>query len=129
MARTAAGLPAGIRLSDHISLGVIARTFPLDRVQQVLAETAKASERDLPAHVMVYYVIALALYTSASTREVLRCLLEGLRWLWGAEAVRVAGKSGISQARTRLGAEPLRRLHDQLVRPVATRPTRGAWSA
>ena len=36
----------------------------------------------------------------ASTREVLRCLLEGLRWLWGAEAVRVAGKSGITQART-----------------------------
>ena len=68
MARTAAGLPAGLRLSDHISLGVIARTFPLDRVQQVLAETAKASERDLPAHVMVYDVIAPALYTSASTR-------------------------------------------------------------
>jgi Insertion element 4 transposase N-terminal/Transposase DDE domain len=129
MARAAAGLPAGIRLSDHISLGVIARAVPLDRVQQVLAETGKASERerDLPAYIMVYYVIALALYMSASTREVLRCLLEGLRWLWGAEAVRIAGKSGISQARTRLGAEPLRRLHDQLVRPVATRATRGAW--
>src|SRR3712207_9167842 len=114
MARAAAGLPAGIRLSDHISLGVIARSFPLDRVQQVLAEIDKASERerDLPAHVMVYYVIALALYTSASTREVLRCLLEGLRWLGGTDAVRVAGKSGISQARTRLGAEPLRRLHE-----------------
>jgi hypothetical protein len=100
MACAAAGPPAGIRLSDHISLGVIARTFSLDRVQQVLAETGKASEheRDLPAHVMIYYVIALALYMSASTREVLRCLLEGLRWLWGVEAVRVAGKSGISQA-------------------------------
>src|SRR3712207_2069379 len=129
MARAAAGLPAGIRLSDHISLGVIARSFPLDRVQQVLAETDKASERerDLPAHVMAHYVIALALYTSASTREVLRCLLEGLRWLGGTEAVRVAGKSGISQARTRLGAEPLRRLHDQLVRPGATPATKGAW--
>ncbi len=43
MARAAAGLPAGIRLSDHISLGVIARAVPLDRVQQVLAETGKAS--------------------------------------------------------------------------------------
>jgi hypothetical protein len=53
--------------------------------------------------------------------------LEGLRWLWGAEAVRVAGRSGISQARARLGAEPLRRLHDRLVRPMATRATRGAW--
>jgi transposase IS4-like protein len=83
MARTPAGLPAGIRLSDHISLGVIARVFPLDRVREVLAETGKASvrERDLPAQVMIYYAIALALYMGAGTREVLRCLLEGLRWL------------------------------------------------
>src|SRR5829696_86422 len=129
MARTPAGLPTGIRLSDHISLGVIARVFPLDRVREVLAETGRASERerDLPAHVIVYYAIAPALYAGSSTREVLRCLLEGLRWLWGAEAVRVAGKSGISQARTRLGAEPLCRLHDRVVRPMATRATRGAW--
>ncbi|MGH8922435.1 MAG: IS4 family transposase, partial [Actinomycetes bacterium] len=77
--------------------------------------------------VMVYYAIALALYMSVSTREVLRCLLEGLRWLWGAEAVRVAGKSGISQARTRLGEAPLRQLYEQVVHPVATRATKGAW--
>src|SRR5881275_2341317 len=125
MARAAAGLPAGIRLSDHISLGVIAKTFPLGQVRQVLAETGRASERqrDLPAHVMVYYAVALALYMDSGTREVLRCLLEGLRWLWGAEAVRVAGKSGISQARTRLGEAPLRRLYDQVVRPVLQLPT------
>src|SRR4051812_25437694 len=129
MARAAAGLPAGIRLSDHISLGVIAKTFPLDHVRQILAETGKASERerDLPAHVMVYYAVALALCMDSGTREVLRCLLEGLRWLWGAEAVRVAGKSGISQARSRLGEAPLRRLYDQVVRPVATSATKGAW--
>src|SRR4051794_10371606 len=129
MARAPAGLPAGIRVSDHISLGVIAKAFPIGEVRRALAETGRASERerDLPAHVMVYYAIALALYTTASTREVLRCLLEGLRWLWGAEAVRVAGKSGISQARTRLGADPLRRLYERLARPVATPATKGAW--
>src|SRR5436305_3199033 len=129
MARSPAGLPAGVRVSDHVSLGVIAKTFPLDQVRQVLAETGRASERerDLPAHVMVYYAIALALYTTSGTREVLRCLLEGLRWLWGAEAVRVAGKSGISQARTRLGAAPLRRRYERGVRPVATPATKGAW--
>lgn len=98
-------------------------------MQQILAETGKASERlrDLPAHVMIYYAIALALYMGSSTREVLRCLLEGLRWLWGAEAVKVAGKSGISQARTRLGEAPLRCLYEQVVRPVATCASRGAW--
>src|SRR3954451_16223184 len=129
MARAPAGLPAGIRVSDHISLGVIAGTFPLEEVRRVLAETGRASERerDLPAHVMVYCAIALALYTASGTREVLRCLLEGLRWLWGAEAVRVAGKGGISQARTRLGEAPLRRLYERLVGPGATPATKGAW--
>src|SRR5689334_15273116 len=129
MARIPAGLPAGIRVSDHISLGVIAKAFPIGEVRRVLAETGRASERerDLPAHVMVYYAIALALYAGAGTREVLRCLLEGLRWLWGAEAVRVAGKSGISQARTRLGEAPLRRLYERVVWPVATPAARGAW--
>jgi len=129
MAGVPAGLPAGVRVSDHISLGVIAKTFPPERVQQVLAETGKASERerDLPAQVMVYYAIAMALYMGSSTREVLRCLLEGLRWLWGADAVKVAGKSGISQARSRLGEMPLRRLYEQVVQPVATRATKGAW--
>jgi Insertion element 4 transposase N-terminal/Transposase DDE domain len=129
MAGVPAGLPAGVRLSDHISLGVIARAVPPGRVRQVLAETGRASERerDLPAQAMVYYAIALALYMGSSTREVLRCLLEGLRWLWGAEAVKVAGKSGISQARSRLGEAPLHRLYEALVQPIATPASKGAW--
>ncbi len=129
MAGAPAGLPAGVRLSDHISLGVIAKAFPPERVRQILAETGTASERerDLPAQVMVYYAIALALYMGSSTREVLRCLLEGLRWLWGTEAVKVAGRSGISQARTRLGEAPLQRLYEQVVQPIAARATKGAW--
>src|SRR3954470_1610475 len=128
MAGVPAGLPAGVRLSDHISLGVIARAVPPDEVRRVLAETGKASEREreLPAHVMVYYAIALALHAGAGTREVLRCLLEGLRWLWGADAVRVAGKSGISQARSRLGEAPLRRLYERVGRPIAAPAARGA---
>ena len=46
--------------------------------------------------------------------------------MWGADAVRVAGKSGISQARSRLGAEPLRRLYERVARPIATPATKGA---
>ena len=130
MARTLATLPEGSRITDYVSLGVIAKTFPLERVRSVLAATGQASERarDLPAHVLVYYAIALALYMQSSYREVLRCLLEGLQWLMDpAVAPRVAGNSGISQARTRLGWEPLRRLHDELVKPIAVAATRGAW--
>jgi Insertion element 4 transposase N-terminal/Transposase DDE domain len=130
MARTIAGLPAGSRITDHISLGVITRTFPLARVRVVLAATAKGSirERDLPAHVVIYYVIALALYMQSSYREVLRCLLEGIQWLLEPSArIKVAGNSGISQARTRLGWEPLRQLHDEVVKPIAVTATKGAW--
>jgi len=130
MARTAAGLPAGTRLTDFVSLGVLTARFPLDVVQEALLSTGRISqrERDLPAHVMVYYGIALALYADVSTREVLRCLLEGVRWLGDpAAGAEPAGPSGISQARTRLGAEPLEQLYRTTVAPVATAQTPGAW--
>lgn len=130
MARTLAALPEGSRITDYVSLGVITKTFPLERVRSVLAATGKASlrERDLPAHVVVYYAIALALYMQSSYREVLRCLLEGVQWLMDpALTLRVAGHSGISQARTRLGWEPLRQLHDEVVKPIAVAATQGAW--
>jgi hypothetical protein len=130
MARTAAALPVGPRLTDHISLGVLTASFPIETVREVLACTGRASrrERDLPAHVMVYYAIALALYADVATREVLRCLLEGVRWLGEPVAgPRPAGKSGISQARTRLGAAPLERLYRAVVEPIAEAGTPGAW--
>lgn len=130
MARTLAALPEGSRITDYISLGVITKTFPMERVHSVLAATGKTSqrERDLPAHVVVYYAIALALYMQSSYREVLRCLLEGVQWLMNPSAtLKVSGNSGISQARTRLGWEPLRQLHDELVKPIAVAASKGAW--
>jgi len=68
------------------------------------------------------------LYMQASSREVLRCLVEGIqRLLDPSVAIKVAGKSGISQARTRLGWEPVCALHDAVVTPIAERATKGAW--
>jgi hypothetical protein len=129
MARTVASLPAGSRITDYISLGVVAKTFPLDKIRAVLKDQERESirERDLPAHVMVYYVIALALYMQSSYREVLRCLLEGIQWLAESSNIDVAGSSGISQARSRVGWEPLRQLHDEIVQPIAVAATKGAW--
>ncbi len=130
MARTLARLPQGARITDYISLGVVAQWFPRSTVDRVLANSGKSSrrQRDLPAHVVVYYVIAMALYMQVSCREVLRCLLEGLQWLQGPRApLRVASHSAISRARTRLGFEPLEQLHDELLRPLARRKTKGAF--
>ena len=60
MARTVAELPPGARIADYIGLGVIAKTFPDSAIGAVLARTGKASvrHRDLPAQVVVHYVIA-----------------------------------------------------------------------
>jgi hypothetical protein len=130
MARTIAELPSGSRITDYVSLGVISKTFPLAKIMAILKATEKSSirQRDLPAHVVVYYVIALALYMQSSYREVLRCLLEGIQWLRDPSAtIKVAGKSGISQARTRVGWEPFRQLHDEVVKPIAVPATKGAW--
>jgi len=130
MARTVAELPSGPRITDFISLGVLTQAFPAAAISAALAKTGTASvrQRGLPAPVVVYYVMALALFMHSSYVEVLRCLLEGIQWLRDpGSRVRIVGKSGISQARTRLGSEPLRQLHDQLVKPVAVAETRGAW--
>jgi len=83
MARTSADLSTGTRITDYISLGVVTKSIPLSTVKSVLRSVQKLSrrERALPAHVVVYYVIALALYMQVAYREVLRCLLEGIQWL------------------------------------------------
>src|SRR3989304_1044234 len=104
MPRERATLPAGSRLTDYISLGVLAKTFPRDRVQGILdvTRTTSVRQRALPAPVMVYYVIALALYMGVAYREVLRCLLEGLQWLGDPEAPPPAGAEA-APAPTRRG--------------------------
>jgi len=136
MARTPATLPGGTRITDHISVGVLTNAIPRSAINRVLAETNSASqrERQLPAHVVVYFVVAMTLLMNVSYREVLRWLLEGLNFLklQGHDMeVNVTGKSGISQARSRLGAAPMRQLCDELVQPIAVRndehTTIGAW--
>ena len=99
--------------------------------QLVLNSDTVPHDAEMPAKCHreeVYYVIALALYMRSSYREALRCLLEGVQWLLNPSAkVKVAGKSGISQARSRLGAEPLQKLYDAVVAPIAEKRTKGVW--
>lgn len=130
MARTAAELPKDVRLADLIGVGVLTKYVPPERVDQVLTDTDRQSQRQrqLPARLMVYYVLALALYMEVSYGEVLRCLVEGLEWLGSPiHRLRCSARSSISQARQRLGSEPLKRLYETEVGPIATETTRGAW--
>lgn len=118
------------RLSDHISIGVLTRTYPPELVDRVVAETGKteARHRLLPARVVVYYVMAMALYAHASYEEVMRHLVEGLSWLthWR-KGWLVPSKVAIFKSRSRLGVEPVRELFESVARPLAEPGLEGAW--
>jgi hypothetical protein len=130
MARKAACLPKGTRISDYVTLGVLTATVPGDLIDAVLSDTGKQSQRyrQLPARLVVYYVMALVLFAQASYGEVLRCLLEGVRWLHlKGESTALAGKSALTKARIRLGVAPLKELYERVARPLAEPGLAGAF--
>lgn len=129
MARTVTPLPAGIRITDKVTFGQFAKIFPAPTIKKALADEDKQSrrERDLPNHVVVYFIMMLALFRDASHTEVLRCVFEGLQWLLGPRAIKITGKSGISQARSRVGWEPLKRLFELVAAPLAKAGDKGAF--
>jgi hypothetical protein len=120
----------GHRLSDTLSLGVISKVIPPDKIQTILSYTDKQSQRNrlLPAHIVIYYIIALGFYLESSSREVLRFLMDSMRHLFPAgQVIPIAGKAAISRARSRLGDKPMRLLYNEIVGPIATNHTKGAF--
>lgn len=119
-----------VRLTDRISIGVLTRLVPRDLVDEVIAESGRREKRSrlLPAHVVVYYVLALALFFGEAYEEVMRRLVGGLRFLKNWERVwKVPTTSAISQARARLGAAPMEALFRRVAVPIARPGSRGAW--
>ena len=118
------------RLTDHVTLGVLTSMIHRDIVDDVIRETGKREKRSrlLPAHVVVYYVLALNLFFGEAYEEVMRQLVNGLRFLgnWR-DHWTVPTTSAISQARTRLGEAPLKLLFERIAVPMARPGTRGAW--
>lgn len=122
--------PSGERLSDRIALGVLTRAFPPELVDEVIAECGRAEQRHrlLPARVVVYFVLAMCLFSGQGYEEVARLLTHGLermgRWkgTW-----RVPTTAAIGRARLRLGPEPLKALFTRVCHPVATEETSGSW--
>jgi hypothetical protein len=117
-------------LTDHISIGVLTRVFPPDLVDGVIAAAGRREQRQrlLPARVVVYYVLALALFADSAYEEVMRQLVEGLAWESGWEQRwEVPTKVAIYKARERLGREPLELLFRAVASPLASDSTRGAF--
>jgi hypothetical protein len=119
-----------VRLTDRISLGVLAEVFPRDLIEDVLTETGRREQRSrlLPAHVMVRFCQAMCLFFDDDYEEVMRKLVGALKSMgsWR-DGWKVPSTSAIAQARQRLGVDPLSVLFEQAAVPVAGRGTKGAW--
>jgi hypothetical protein len=118
---------AGGWLPDWISLGVLTSSVPRDVVDEVIAETGKSAKRaggKLPPHVMVYY--PLALFADDDYEEVAARLVDTLlSWRCWDDGWSVPTSGGITQARQRLGWQPLAELFGRVGVPVAQELTRG----
>ncbi len=116
-------------LTDHLSIGVLVKTVPRFIVDEVLAETGRKEKRSrlLPAHVVVYFVMALALFRDGYD-EVMRHLVHGLRFArtWS-RAWTVPTTGAMAQARARLGEAPMAELFARIAQPLASPGTPGAW--
>jgi hypothetical protein len=122
--------PVSGRLTDHIAIGVLSGLIHRDVVDDVINECGKREKRSrlLPAHVVVYYVLACNLFFGQAYEEVMRQLVNGLRFVgnWRHDWT-VPSTSALSQARTRPGEAPLKLLFERIAVPMARARTRGAW--
>jgi hypothetical protein len=130
MAKTGAVAGGGV-LTDWISLGVLASRVPRDAVDDAVEETGKGARRaggKLPPHVVVYLVMALALFADEDYEEVAARLTDTLEG-WGCweQEWEVPTSGGITQARQRLGEKPMAELFSQVAEPVAELDTAGAF--
>lgn len=128
---TQTGAVAGGVLVDWISLGVLAAKVPRDAVDEAVAAAGKGARRaggKLPPHVVVYFVMALALFPDDDYEEVAARLSETLRG-WGCwdPGWEPPTKGAVTQARGRLGAEPMAELFAQVAVPAADLDTAGAF--
>ncbi len=120
------------RLSDLVSVGVLTRVFPPALVDEVIAGVGRTEQRNrsLPARVMAYFAIGMAMHSEGSYEDVLSQLTDGLAWSSGwAENYSPPSKSAIFQARARLGSEPMKALFERVAAPIGIVSTPGTWLA
>jgi len=129
MGRNRKDLSTTSKVVRQLSFAALAKSVPRASVEEELDRHSRKEKRSrkLPAHLMVYYTLAMCLHSQVGMEEVLRWMLEEARGLFEPGEVEVATKGAISSARERLGSEVLEALYRRLAGPVAQARTKGAW--
>ncbi len=106
-------------------LGELTQIVPFEMVDAVLAKTGAVQQRvrDLPSRVVVYLLLAAALFTECGYRQVWARMITGL----DGRAVPTPTAVALAAARRRIGPAPLAALFDLLRGPAAGPATKGVW--
>lgn len=101
----------------------LSKIIPPEVMEQALRETGRDQQRAcrLSHRVMLWVVLAMGLLTHLPIRQVFK----HARRLRPGE--KTPSRSNLCEARQRLGVEPVRRVFDVVVRPLATPETPGAF--
>jgi hypothetical protein len=128
MGRNRKDMGSRSKVAGQLSFAALARTLPRGLVDEQLDKAGRKHKRDrlLPAHLMVYYTLAMCVYSQIGVEEVLRWVLEQARQLLGPQQVKIATSGAISSARKRLGSEVLEALYRRVAVPLAQTRTKGA---
>jgi len=117
------------KVAGQLSFAALTKALPRAIVDEEIDKANRKQKRDrrLPARLMVYYTLAMCVYSQIGVQEVLRWVLEQARQYLGAQLVKIATSGGISSARKRLGSEVLEALYRRVAVPLANALTKGAW--
>jgi len=117
------------RLGDRISVGLLAKAFPRQAVEEAVDAAGAREQRSrlLPAWLTVYFTLALALFMDMGAGRVMRKLAGVLAWAERGVTVVVPSEEALSNARTRLGPAPLRLLFEKAAGVLAGPGTPGAF--
>lgn len=117
------------RFSESVRLNVLEQAVPQAEVEAVIVSLGAEEQRTrkLPAALTTLMCVGQGLFTDTSSEQVLKKMVKGLRYIWPDEEYQPANKSAISQARYRLGAQPVVELFHRVCQPMATEDTPGAF--
>ena len=128
MARNAKKISSGSISTDHLSAGVLSQCFPMHEIKKILntCEFGKMRDRDLPLPVVVFFNIALCLFPDVGYQNLQLWLFAGLSWLTNTPYKHCA-KSAFSYARTKLRAEPMKKIFQELCHPINSKNLKGTY--
>ncbi len=129
MARTKKTFGA-LRPSDLVAVASLVKIIPIATIRAVMTACSKKTirKRKLTVEFLIYYVVFLSIFSSHSTSEVLKYILNAMSDVLPDDAPGSACEAAISQGRTRLGDKVMHLLFKAICRPLADADKQEPWA-